>query len=870
MGWKHKLNFRIASLFKCSRLEDEMDQEMRSHFDQLVEDFQAQGHTLQASRRLARHEFGNFERAKEECRDNWGTRFLFDLLRDFRFAARMLRKKFGHSLICVLTIAIGIAACSTVFSVVDAILFRPLPYKEPNRMVAIWEAADFGKNTVAGGSFLDWRQNAQSASAMMIHNRVEQNLKSEGSAERLQGWEASSDFEEVLGVSMLLGRGFSKDDEQVGAAPVVILPEETWRTRFDADPNLIGKTLTLNEIAREVIGIMPENSWLEPGVEFFIPAILNPNQGFRSGRGSHWALVWARLSDNATPQQLQTELRSIKESLNSEYPEFKREWSILVEPFREQVSNGSSSILWTLSAAVGCVMLIVCANVSNLVLSRTLNRGSELAMRATLGASRRRLIRQSLTESLLLSLAGGLIGLLLSLAAIASVQVAAQEILPGALIPKLDSRAVAATLLLSCASALLFGILPSLVASRRDPKSQLGTGGKSSLQKGRSRIQSTLVIAEIALTIALLSGFGLLYKSLNKQLSENPGYNIENTYTFDLNLPSETYRGRAKRLAYIENLQAVLKQTPSIKSSSTLSASPLSRGIRGEFVSKTGEEPSNSRKLASVIYVEDNFFETLEAPLIAGRPFDSFDNSEQSRRVTVIDENLARTLFGEESAVGQFIDTSGSSWEIVGIVQNQKLDPSPREGGYLYLPQKYFPFTLSVIARVHENTPNALQDIQSAIRSIDSGIPMANTRSLRTAIENTAKEERFVLALISIFAAIATLLAGVGMYSVMSFAVATRRRELSIRTALGASQTACQLLVVKSGARLIAVGLASGLVIALFLARLIASELYQVSPSDPLTLTLSAGTITLIGLVASWIPASRIAKQDPVRGLRSE
>lgn len=868
MGWQHKLSFRFSSLLRNNRFEDEMDQELRSHFEQLVEDFRTEGHDEKTALRLARREFGSIDRAKEACRDNWGTRLLFDFFRDIRFATRLLLKSKGYAAVCILTIAIAIAACSTVFSLIDGVLLRPLPYENPERIVSVWELAEYGKNSVAGGSFLDWQENATSAEAMMIHNGVEQNLRVEGQAYFVKGWEVSSDFLDVLGVSTLLGRGFNENEDQMGAAPVVILTEEIWRKRFETDPNIIGKTVVLNETAREVVGILPAKTWLEPEIEYFIPAILDPTQSFRSGRAGHWALVWARLKAGATPEQLQNELRSIKKSLNPEYPEFKRNWSVSVEPLRELISQGARPILWTLSAAVGSVLLIACANVSNLVLARTINRRSELAMRTALGATGKRLVRQSLTESLLISLAGGFLGILLSIGSINLVRITSLTELPGSLLPYLNWQVLAAAVALTCGSTVLFGLLPSITAARRNPNAEIDPGDKSSAHGRQTRTQSLLVVLEIALTIALLSTAGLLLKSLNQQLSEDPGYNIERTITFDLNLPSETYRGRDKRLAYIRNLQQQLDTVPQIESASTLSSSPLNKGTFGEFVNRSDEEPPDPRPLASVIYVEDNFFETLQATLIAGRPFETFDIQAEAKEVVVIDQKLAGTLFGEERAVGKFVTSLGVDWEVVGVVENMKLDAEPRSAGYFFIPQQYFPFTLSAIVRYRGDSENALAAVQQVVRDLDSGISMANTRSLEAAIESTAADKRYVLVLLSVFAGIALLLATTGMYSVMAYAVATRRHEICIRKALGATRQSVIGLILKSGTKITLVGTICGILASLALSRLVSSQLYLVSPFDLGPLTIAAATIAAIGLAACWLPAMRSSKLSPNAGLR--
>ncbi len=870
MAWTDALRFRLTALFQSGRIEAEMESEMRAHFEQLVEDFQAEGHSLVQATRLARREFGSMDRAKEDCRQSWGLQLLFDFGRDLRFAARQLGKSKGFAAIYAGAIAVAIAACSVVFSILDGILFRPLPFPQADQLVTIWEVADFGRNSVSGGAFQDWRSRSAILDAVMVVAPITANLRDDEGATQLTGREVSASFLEVLSIPPLRGRGFLPSEEQVNGPAVIMLTEACWRSRFAADPAIVGAQVTLDGEPRTVVGILPALAWLEPWIDYFAPAVLDPSQAFRSGRSNHWAYVWGRLKSGTSPEQLETELKAIKSSLEAEYPSYKKDWSVAVAPLRQSLAESARPALALLSAAVGLVLLIACANAANLQLARATRRRGELAMRRALGASRSRLLRQSLTESLLLASAGGIAGTLIALIAMRLARTAAAEALPAAMIPELDARALLACLSITIVAAFLAGILPAWSAGRTEIAATLSRGGKSATTRGRARSQSFLVIGEVALTVALLSAAGLLLQSLANKVSQDPGYEPSHTITFDLTLPGTIYDSPDKRIAYTGAILNALRGLPGIDSAASLSASPLRDGTFGQYVSREDQPSTRLDRLATLIYAGDGFFETLQARLIRGRGFAASDNRPDAAPVTVIDRTLADKLYPESEAIGQFINLNAQAWEIVGIVENMLLDPNPRPAGYAYLPHAYFPFAVSIVARIQRPSTEMLPEIEAAVASVDSGIAMAHTRTLQEALASTREPDRLVLALIAVFAAIALLLASAGLYGVASYTTAARRREFCIRRALGATPTAVLRLALADGARLIALGLSAGLALALAASRLIESELYGVSPYNP---TVAAATIALlgaIGLAACMAPAIQAARADLNRGIRND
>lgn len=865
-----RLSARLKACFRSEKIEREFDEELSHHIEMLAEENMRSGYAPAEALRRAKQQMGGIEQTRELHREARGIPWLEQLAKDSGFAARQLGRNLGFASVCILTIAVAIAACGTVFSVLDGVLFRPLPYGAADRIVTIWETTEFGENEVSGGVFRDWQQRSENLGSVMLHAPLVQNLRHGGGAARLRGWEVSASFLEVLELTPIAGRGFLPVEEQVNGPPVVMLTEEAWRSRFNADESIVGSSITLDEISRQVVGVLPANAWLQPDVEFFIPAVLNPDQAFRYSRSSHWAYVWGRLKPQASPEQLEAELKSIKASLEEEYPEFKRDWSVAVHPLREMVTREPRPALWTLAAAVALVLLVACANVANLLLARATRRRGELAMRAALGASSRRIFRQSLTKSLLLAGIGGALGLFFSIGSIKLVQAVTVSFLPGAMAPTLDARALSASIAITCGAALLFGILPAWRSCKSSPNETLKNGGKPATAGGRTRSQSLLVIAEVALTIVLLSSAGLLLRSLAKMVSEDPGYNPLNVVTFDLSPPGEIYGGREKRIAYTTSVLEKIQAVPGVSAVGSLSASPLASGVRGDYVSREERPDTRFDYLASVIYVGGGFFEAVETRLVKGRFLSEIDNHTNASRAVVIDVKLAATLFPDDESVGKMVNSLGATWEVVGVIDEMKLDRNPRPHGYMYLPHAYFPFAISIVARAGIDPAHLREPLQKAVASIDAGIPIANYRPLTEALETVREPERFILALVGGFAAVALLLACSGLYGVMSYTTANRQHELCIRRALGATSREIIQLVVKDGARLTLFGMAIGLIAAAGASRLLASQLHQVPTYDPAVIGATLLLFASVSLFACWTPARRAARIDPSAGLRSE
>jgi predicted permease len=864
---------KLRSLFRRERVEQELDEELAFHLDYLQREGIARGLSPQEARRQARLALEGTDRTKEECRDMRGITFIEHLAQDLRYGWRGLRRDAGFAAIAIATLAVGIGANTAIFSALDAALLRPLPYPEPERIVEIWETTPrWGRNSVCGGAFLDWREQSERIESIALVGEVAFNLRTEDGAELLHGFEASHGFLDVLGVSPLLGRGFEPTDEVAGGAnDVVLLTEQAWRSRFQADESILGESLILDEKPYTVIGVTPAVARIVGEAAFFVPAVLNPGDGGRSSRGgNHFARVFARVRPGVSAAEIEAELQAVKLRLASDYPPYKQEWGVAATPLHESLAEQPRPILLVLAGAVALVLLIACANVANLLLARAVTRRREIAVRAALGAQGGRIVRQVFAESVLLAGLGGVCGIAVAVGGIRLLGRWTGDLLPGLLTPQLDLRVLAASIALTAGTSLLFGLLPAWKARRPDLRKVLGEGDRG-VTGSRSRSQSLLVAGEMALTVVLLVAAGLFLRSLVNLTSVDPGFVAEGAFTFDLSLPSRGYPNEESRNAYI---RAVLERTaalPGVAAVAASSGSPLAGGEFNNYASREDRPEMRNDFLATINYVSPGYFSTLGARMVRGRALRDADNRREAARAAVIDERLAKTLFPGENPMGRFVSSSGGAWEIVGVVADLGISRYQSEEGSLFLPQAYFPFRLSMVVRARSGEPLAmLPEIQREIQSLDAGIPLSNVRTLEAALAGVHEVRRVTLGLIAGLAATALALACMGLYGVMAYTVAMRRRELSIRLALGATRSQVVGLIVRDGGRLAAFGLAAGALAAVAASRLFASQLHEVSAADPLALVSAVAILGIVGVLSSWLPARRATGVEPIAALRED
>jgi predicted permease len=862
----------------------DIGEEFRFHLDMRTEELVRLGMREADSRAQALREFGDQKTGTVACarhddrieRRRRVTQIIGELRQDAIVGLRLLGRSPGFAVVSILTLALGIGANTAIFSALDAVLLRPLPYPAPDRLVEVFETLENGNpNSVSGGAYLDWRQHQTQFVALALLNPVTYNLRGRGTPERLTGVEASHELLQVLGVTPLLGRGFLPEDDRPGGRhDVVILTEELWRSRLGGDPSILDSTIVLDEVPRTVIGVLPRGAWLFREGAFFVPAVLEPGTP-RARRAPHWAMVFGRLKPGVSLSQADAELKAIKRQLASEYPKFKQQWNVSLRPLPELIAGPSRPSLLILLGAVALVLLIACANVANLLLARACHREQEIALRAALGATGGRIVRQVLTESLVLATLGGVAGLAIAYWGVRLLRYLIVDMIPGAPPPELDARVLAFSLLLIGVTGLLFGLFPALRARRPDVNDALKNGGKNATAGGRQRAQSTLVIAEVALTVVLLTSAGLLLRSLANTASVDPGFEPGRALAFDVSLPEATYDAPEKSLAYSTALLARLRALPGVDAAGTGMAVPFTSGGFGEYFRRPNGAEERDALLGRMDFVSPGYLEALGMRLISGRSLTDADNRLKGPSVTVISASTARAFFPDSKAIGDAIGqqliVGGDTWQIVGIVADKvdlRLDAELRP--FAYMPQAFNPGQFSVVVRTSLPPLELVNSVQRELRSLDAGVALANPRALDQAMTGSMMQRRIVLTLVGAFAAGALVLAAIGLYGVMAYSVVMRRREICIRMALGAVRHDVLRHVLHDGVRLVAVGLAIGIAGALGVTQLLTSQLYQVRSYDPLVILGTMASVAGIALFACWMPAWRATRFDPIAALRND
>ena len=811
------------------------------------------------------------------------------LLQDLRYSLRRLAKSPAFSAIVVLTLALGIGANTAIFSAVNAILLRPLPYHEPERLVTIqhlYPSLDLEAPVSAPG-FRDYADRARSFTSMAVEAAWAANLTGVGDAVRLQGARVTGRYFPTLGVPALLGRTIQPGEDAAGREQVVVLSHAVWQRQFGGDPGIVGRTLSLNGQSYEVVGIMPPEfrDFFSRNVELWAPLVFRPDQLADEERTHEFLSLTARLRDGVTAADADAEVRALAEQLKQQYPDFYApEWRLGVTPLGEEATGGIRPALLVLLGAVGFVLLIACANVANLLLSRAAARGKEIAVRSALGASQERLVRQLLTESALLALAGGVVGLLLAYWGVRSLVAINTGNLPRAEEIRVDGVVAVFTLVVSLVAGLLFGLAPALHAARPDLQTTLKEGGRGAAgDRGSQGLRRMLVVAQTALALTLLTGAGLLIKSFARLQGVDPGFDPDRLLTFTVALPESRYREDAQLTAYFDRALPELRAVPGVRGVGTTTVMPFggswgtsSFEIEGYQVPEDQPGP-----WGDVRVVSPGFFDALRIPLLQGRLLTEHD-TDRRPRVAVIDEEFVRRYWPGENPLGKRLafgpppeatDTSARDWiEVVGVVGHTKhegLDGDDRL--QLYLPYHQAPQRFMAVAvRTAGDPARHLAALRGALRAVDPDVPVSNPRTMNELIELSVGQRRLSMMLLSLFSGIALLLASIGIYGVMSYSVTQRSRELGVRIALGAGRADVLRLVLRQGMSLAIIGIAIGVGTALLLTRVIESQLFGVRASDPVTFVSVAVLLGVTALAANLVPAVRAMRMDPAVVLREE
>jgi putative ABC transport system permease protein len=804
------------------------------------------------------------------------------LLKDIRYGLRMIGRSPGFTIIAVVALALGIGANTAIFSVVNSVLLRSLPYEQQEQLVYVW-----GTHVKRGSSrtpasypdFADFRDQNQVFEHMAAYTQSVAILTGQDAPEQLSGVAASGDLFAVLRARAERGRVLTPEDERPNSARVAVISYGLWQRRFAASPQLVGQQIMLDGVSRTVVGIMPRDFAfpLEARkTEYWLP--IDPTAEFNKERGAHYLGVLARLKPGVRMQQAQTEMATIASRLEQQYPDRNSGRGVTLISMYEQVVGDIRPALLILLGAVGFVLLIACANVANLLLARAASRQKEIAIRSALGANRARIVRQLLTESVLLSVIGGLLGLLLALWGMDLLLAVMPADLPRVKEIGLDSRVLSFTLLVSLLTGLFFGLAPALQASRQDLNESLKEGGRGSSEGiRRNRLRSLLVVSQVALSLVLLTGAGLLIRSF-KQLHElNPGFDPQRVLTAGIALPDAKYHEDPRIAAFFQQALQHASTVPGLEAVGAVSPLPLSGEIAQNILTVEGRPPVSpgERNITNSRVISADYFKAMGIPLIKGRVLTERDTKD-APRVVVINETLARKYFPGEEPLGKRINVTiadDNIAEIVGVVGDVKHLTLDKESG----PEAYFSYqqipsqSMTLVARSKSDNPSALAaGLRQAVEQVDSDQPLSDVRTMEQLLADSLARRRFNMLLLGLFSAVALLLAGVGIFGVMNYSVTQRTHEIGIRMALGAQGGDILKMVLGQGMMLTLIGVAIGLGAAFWLTRFMSGLLYGVTATDPLTFMAVALVLSLVALLAIIIPARRATKVDPMVALRYE
>jgi predicted permease len=883
--WKPEIRRRLVSLQLAPTREAAIIEELSQHLTDCYAELRASGATEAEAYQRALAELDDNELLARELRrverpsnsellvlgKNRRSNMIAALWQDLRFGVRMLLKQPGFTLIAVLTLALGIGANTAIFSIVNAVLLRPFPYKEPERLVILRERVSVGGGfSPSYPNFVDWRaQNTLCSSMVAVRSLESFNFTGAGEPERLQGRLVSAEFFSTLGIKPLLGRDFLPEENHPGATPAVILSYEFWQRRLGEDPGIIGKQLTLNNQSFTVAGVTPPNFQFETEADVTVPIGLQAER-FRLRGADPGADVVARLKPNVSLQEAEAELNMIAARLEQQYPESNKGRRVLVKPLHENFVGDVRQPLLILLGSVGLVLLISCANVANLLLVRSSVRRKEMAVRAALGASRATIIRQLLTESVLLAASGAALGILLALWGTSFIGSQLPDGIPRLQEARVDAPVLGFTLAVSLLTGLLFGLAPALQASRPNLTEGLKEGDRGS-SGHRQRLRSVLVVGEVALTMTLLVGAGLLIQSFRRVLQVDPGFKAQNLLTMQISVNNPD---RQQVVNFFEQLQQKVRSLPGVKSVAVSDGLPFDMANYPGFLIEGRPIPNN--KGSGLRYsVSSDYFQTMGIELIKGRLFTAQDTPD-SQQVIVINEVLAERYFPSKDPLRKRLrhGSTSPSLEIVGIVrhvEHYKLD-----GQNSVQPQFYTNLNqtrarpINLLVRTDVEPVRLASAVRAQIATLNKDQAVFNVRTMEQILAQSVAPRRFSMLLLTVFAVAALALASLGIYGLMSYAVAQRTREIGVRMALGAQASDVLKLVIRQGMKWALTGVALGLVASMALTRTMKTLLFGVSATDPVTFATLALLLTAMGLLACFVPAWRATKVDPMAALRSE
>jgi putative ABC transport system permease protein len=880
MGLWRTLSIRIRAVFDRNAFNQELDEEVRFHIEHETRANIARGMNPEEAARQARMDFGG-ESVKEEYRAVRGDSFVESVLQDARFGFRMLRRSPGFAIVATITLALGLGANTAMFSVIDAVLLRPLPFANPDRLVYILDqnpSKGFFRFTASPPNFIDWRAQAQSFTGMAATAGGTFTLSGSGDAQRLNALFVTPDLFAVLGVNTVVGRTFTSEEGTYGHDKVAILSFRLWQQRFGGDRSVLGRTIKLDGENYVVVGVAPAEFRLYNN-DVVVPLAFRSDVGTQ--RGAHFLLVYARLKPGISLQHANDEMRTIAARLAAAYPDKDSGWTAYAVQMHELVVGRVRPAMLILFGAVGFLALIACANVANLLLSRAVARQREISVRTALGATRSRIMRQLLTESFALCVSGALLGMAIAAGGIHLLRLVGPIGVPRLSTVQLNTAVLVFTAGLTLLTTMLFGILPALHASRVDVNAGLKSAGRGTVASRESaRPRKLLVLAELALSIMLLIGAGLLIRSFVRLTFTNPGVDASDVLTFNLSLPTKKYATPERIRDFYDALLTNLRALPGVKDAGAVSILPLSGDqnsssftIRGAPVAPQ-DQPSAELRVAS-----RDYFRTIGIPLLHGRQFETGDRM-GSPPVVLVSESMARKFWPNGDAIGHFItmgvrpgishsDVGGEIVGIVGDVHDFGLDIEPTPTVYVLMD---IPGSseINIVVRTTGDPTALVGAARATVAALDADIPVADPAPMETVLATSLAQRRFYMLLLSIFAAVALSLAGIGLYGVISYSVGQRTQEIGVRMALGATRGQVLGMILSESLRLAGTGIGVGIIGALALNRLLKGMLVGVSTTDPAVFVVAALGIGVIAIAACFVPARRATAVDPVVALRYE
>ena len=879
---------RLRALWHGAALDRELDAEVRFHLDMETQAYIRQGMAADDARRLALKNFGPMEKHKEEARDARGVSWFEELVADLRYGARTLAKNPGFATLAIMTLGLGIGANTAIFSVINGVLLKPLPYENGDRLVLLQQSAPRANQANFGVSIkelYDYRDQLQSFEGLVEFHQMSFDLLKRGEPDRVATGVVSPNFFDVLGIKPILGRTFVGTDDDHGAEAVLVLGHSYWQSKFGGDRNIIDQVFEMNDRPHRVIGVLPPVPHYPNEVDVYMPTEACPfrsaaEQNIERNRRAFSGLqVFGLLRAGASPETAATEVTTVAQRWTQDFPQIYRPalgFQAQTANVLEQLTSGAREMLLILLGTTGLVLLLACANVANLTLARMLRRDRELAMRTALGAGRGRLVRQLLTESTVLSIAGGVVGIVFAWATIDMLTTFVGRFTARTGEIDLDPGVLLFTLLVSMGTGLVFGTFPAL-ASRVDLVNALKSGGKGTSNAGGGRkVQSALIVAQVAVSVVLLVGAGLLLLSFYRLQQVDPGYRGESVMSAEVFGNFTKYPGTAELRRLYVSLVEKLEATPGVTGAAVTNAVPMDAiqpgntrfEVRGRTYGSPDERPTTDSRV-----VTPGYFTTLGVPLLKGRLFTELDH-EDAARVIVINETLARREWDGRDPIGAEVSAdNGQTWStVVGVVADVKTFGLNRAE----VPQAYVPLRQAngiagrVLLRMNAEPAQAAAVIREAVRGIDPDLPIENVRTLDEIRERYLATPRLTAILLTVFAGLALLVTLTGITGVIAQSVSQRTQEFGLRMALGASQQSVLAQVLGQGLLLVGLGLVIGMVASFAIARVLQSYLYQTTPTDPLTLIAVALAFIVAGTLACIGPAWRATTVDPMLALRAD